>query len=131
MNILKSNTKLFTSSESLNFALNLKKWELENLPEFMSSSLGQRFFLILANSRCSGSKLSLKNLYIDSMASAAGVRKRIVDYTEGGFITIVPNIHDSRSRNVEIKPKFDDLLIEYNNSVNRFCSLYLTQVEKL
>lgn len=89
------------------------------------------FFLILANSRSSDSELSLKKLYIESTASAAGVRKRIVEYTEGGFIAIVDNINDGRSRNVEIKPKFDDLLIEYNSAVNRFWSLALTHFENV
>ena len=112
-------TKLYSSSVCFDFALGLKEWEVENLCDFTSSVLGQRFFVALAKSRRDDSVLRLTDLYIDTQASAVGVRKRIAQYTDCGFLRIVPNPNDGRARIVQIEPKFDNLLGDYFSAANR------------
>lgn len=107
------------SSVCFDFALRMKEWEVDNLGAFVNSVLGQRLFVTLAKSRRDGKVVGMTDLYVDTQASAVGLRKRIAQCVDAGFFCVVPSQHDGRARVIQVGPKFDEVLTEYVEATNR------------
>ncbi len=114
-------------SVCFDFALRMKEWEADNLDAFVNSLLGQRLFVSLAKSRRDGQVLRMTDLYVDTQASAVGLRKRIAQCVDAGFFCVLPSQRDGRARVIQIEPKFDELLGKYVEATNRMWLHAVTQ----
>lgn len=98
---------------ALDFALSLKDWEIDNVPCFLQSRLTQRIFLLLASSVVKQRPLRLTEVYVGTTATEVGVRKRIKQFCDDGWITVTTNSDDKRAKFVVPSEKFLTLLQEY------------------
>jgi hypothetical protein len=104
---------------SISYALNLKEWELSNIPYFFDSRITQQLFRSLAVAHLRSAPLRLNEIYIDAGASEVGIRKRIAQCIDLGYITIIENPTDRRSKIIKAEPKFEALLAVYVHATNQ------------
>lgn len=102
-------------SPAFNFALMLKNWEADHVPCFTDGKLVQRIFLLLAESVMKSKPLRLTEVYVSSTATEVGVRKRIRQLCDDGWIDIVTNEKDKRTKIVVPSKKFLLLIQEYQD----------------
>ena len=115
------------NSPSLEFALLLRKWEIESLPCFLASKLTQRLFLLLASSVIKQKQLRLTEVYIETTATEVGVRKRIKQLCQDGWITVEINSNDKRTKFVLPSEKFLALLREYQKQSAKILNQAITK----
>lgn len=104
---------------SISYALNLKEWELKNIPYFFEGRITQQLFRSLAFAHLRSVPLRLNEIYIDAGASEVGIRKRINQCIALGYIKIIENPQDRRSKIIQAEPKFEELLASYINATNQ------------
>ena len=104
---------------TISYALNLKEWELVNVPYFFDSRITQHLFRSLAQAKLKSVPLRLNEIYIDAGASEVGIRKRIAQCIDLGYIKIMKNPLDRRSKIIEAEPKFEALLTSYINATSQ------------
>lgn len=112
---------------SLDFALSLKDWEIEHVPCFLESKLTQRLFLLLAGAVIKQKQLRLTEVYLGTPATEVGVRKRIKQLCEDGWIKIITNSDDKRTKFVVPSEKFLVLLLEYQAQAAKIFKQSITQ----
>lgn len=101
------------TTDGLDFALEVKRWELANLSYFCEGALSQRLFLAFATASHKKIALRLSEIFVDGNASEVGIRKRLKHYERLGLIEIVANPSDKRTKLVKPTEKLESLLSAY------------------
>lgn len=101
------------AATGLEFVLELRRWELDNLSYFCEGALSQRLFLAFATASYQKTALRLSEIFVDGGASEVGIRKRLKHYERLGLIEIVPNPVDRRTKLVKPTEKLESLLSAY------------------
>lgn len=127
MNTDKSEQTKIMRSSSMEFALNLKHWELKNIPHFTDSRLTQHLFLAFARAKKINGVLRMNEAFIDSGATEVAVRKRIQQFTADEWIKVYQNPTDHRTKLIEPSVKFEQLLLKYGKIAENYLHRALAQ----
>ena len=108
------------SSAHLEYALRLRKWELDKFDQFCERTLSQRVMLALMTASLNGSvNLRLTEIFVDGGASEVGIRKCLKRFGTMGLIKIARNPRDRRTKLITPNIHFQVILKAYAQASNK------------